>query len=337
MKWTLLNPGPVNLCSAVREAAVKIDLCHRQEEFINILLDVKKRLLKLAGKEESYISMLSGSGALAVESGLQSLVRGRVLVINNGHYCNRIIDSLVRMGNYIPQLKVVGLYCGFGLAPDSDKLSELLDKCAFDWVAVVHHETSTGLLNPLTEICDVVKLHDIKVFVDAVSSFGVHYVDQRADVICFNSNKCLESIPGIAAVVWDKSLECQQTIEYIRLWNYVDDKMPFTANTNAVVALQAALDCYDKEDRPRRYARVSRQVREIGSQYFDLFLSKNYSDVLTSFSFSGDYDALYAKAKASGFVLYPGKMNNYFRVANINPMLDKACVEKLFACIGENE
>jgi 2-aminoethylphosphonate-pyruvate transaminase len=329
----LLNPGPVNLCPSVREAATKLDLCHRQEEFIDILLDVKRRLLKISNKNSANISILHGSGALAVESAIHSLVRGKILIIDNGYYCCRIRDSLLQLSKY-QNIQVTSLSCGFGLAPDMNKLSELL-KQKFDWVTVVHHETSTGLLNPLTDICNIAELYDTKVFVDAVSSFGIHSTDTRSNIICFNSNKCLESLPGAAIIIWDKFLKCHDTNEYMKLSNYIDDKIPYTPNTNAIIALQEALNCYDNENRPERYKTICKHIRQVGSKYYKLFLNNNYSDVLTSFSFSGNYDLLYAKAKANGFILYPGKMCGYFRVANINPILTKSHIDDLFSYIGE--
>jgi hypothetical protein len=66
-----------------------------------------------------------------------------------------------------------------------------------------------------------------------------------------------------------------------------------------------------------------------------LLLDNNYSDILTSFSFHGDYNLLYNTAKDNGFILYPGKMGDYFRVANINPILTKSHIDDLFLCIGE--
>ena len=200
-QYVLFGPGPVNLHADVRYAATHIDLSHRQEEFIEIILDVKNNLRQIAKKSNSHISILHGSGGLAVEAALQSLVRGKVLVVNNGDNCQRIVDSLRLMsGVYVKELKLA-----FGIAPSLELISSELNK-EYDWICLVHHETSTGLLNPLSSICDIAENINVKVFVDAVSSFGAHVVDCRSNVICFNSNKCLESIPGLAIVVWDNNL-----------------------------------------------------------------------------------------------------------------------------------
>ena len=93
--YILFTPGPVNLDNRVRAAGFSKDLCHRQKEFISLLIRVKQNLLDISKKKNSHVSILHGSGSLAVESALQTLIQGNVLVINNGPYCIRIKESLL--------------------------------------------------------------------------------------------------------------------------------------------------------------------------------------------------------------------------------------------------
>jgi|3_EtaG_2_1085321.scaffolds.fasta_scaffold13042_2 2-aminoethylphosphonate-pyruvate transaminase len=332
-KYILLNPGPVNLHHLVREAAVKIDLCHRQKEFIDILMSAKGKLKKIYNRNDCNVSILHGSGSLAVESGLSTFVTGNVLVINNGHYCERIYKSLKNNPNvtYIHNDSYP-----FGAYPDIERILELLKKRQYDWITVVHHETSTGILNPLKDICDMASAFKVKVFVDAVSSFGGHDVDNRADVVCSNSNKCLESIPGAAIVIWSKFLNpSKNVIPYLDANLYVADSMPCTLNTNAVMALDVALDLFLKEDRYERYRLLAKCIREEGSKYFDLFLKDNYSNILTSFCVKdNEYDKLCNAAMENGFVIYPGKKSSQFRISNLGVSLTNDKIKQLFSVLG---
>ena len=330
-KYLLLNPGPVNLDDRVRVAATSMDLCHRQEEFMDILMRVKHKIRKVSGKSRSNISILHGSGALSVESAIQTFVSGDVLVINNGEYCQRIEDSI----RYNSDCKLFSLSFRTGEYPDLDRVRNCFDR-HYDWVCVVHHETSTGILNPLFEVCNLAQEYGSRVFVDAVSSFGAHRVDTRANVICFNSNKCLESIPGAAIVVWDEELvRCRNTLAYLDVTSYKKERIPFTPNTNAIVALDTALDLFFKEDRYDRYSRMSSYVRKVGSKYYPLFLKSHHSNVLNSFSIDDNkYEMLYQKAKEKDFIIYAGKMRGQFRIANMGVGINYSKVDELFDCIG---
>jgi 2-aminoethylphosphonate-pyruvate transaminase len=294
---------------------------------------VKAKLLKAGDREKSHVSILHGSGALSVESGLQTFVSGKILVLLNGEYSNRIRDSLLSApGNRVTCIQPSFGY--FGNPFDPNLIERVLAEKHYDWVCLVHHETTTGILNPLKEICD--RVDGTRVFVDAVSSFGAHPVDPRADVVCFNSNKCLESIPGAAVVVWKNSLEvCRKVIPYLNANEYRDDKIPYTPNTNAIVALDTALDLFFEEDRYARYAEISSYIRKIGkSRHFPLFLKNSYSNVLNSFIIDPEkYPALYWKAARGGFIIYAGKLSGQFRIANMGKLVTKQAVDRLFECI----
>ena len=330
-KYILFNPGPVNLHPLVRKAAISNDLCHRQEEFTNILIRVKKKILKIAKKTIDYVSILHGSGTLAVESGIQNFIKGRVLVIVNGDYGNRIVKSLSNRDNF--NLKILSY--NFLEIPDVEEIGKELNAYQYNWVCLVHHETTTGILNPINRICDVAQKTGTRVFVDAVSSFPVHNINNNVDVICTNSNKCLESVPGAAIVIWKKNITVRDDVcDYMKLNMYIDKKIPYTPNTNAIMALDQALDLYLNENRPLRYCNLSKHIREIGSKYFPLLLDNNYSSVLTSFKIKEDkYDIIYKLAKSNGFIIYKGKYPGQFRVANMGYNINKKNIEDLFDCI----
>jgi 2-aminoethylphosphonate-pyruvate transaminase len=331
----LFNPGPVNLDPRIKESLFNVELCHRQPEFEELDARVRSRLFETAGLEPAghNLSLLHGSGTLAVDAALTSLVRGRVLVILNGLYCERFLRTLAPFED----VELVEHRPGLGSPPLLDDLEAELDRSRPDWVALVHHETTTGLLNPLPEIAAAARAAGARVFVDGVSSFGAHPIGD-ADVICFNSNKCLESLPGIAGVFWRNDLVGQPTVPVLDVAAYVDG-LPSTPNVQAFVALDVALDLLLAEDRPARYERLARAVWEAGGRRFEPLLPEpDRSHVLTSFRLDGrDPDELNARALRHGYVIYHGQRelrNEIFRVANMGAAIDETVIGDLFEVLG---
>jgi 2-aminoethylphosphonate-pyruvate transaminase len=332
----LFNPGPVNLDQAVKDNLFNVELCHRQPEFEALLERVVAHLHSAVGlaPAEHRLSLLHGSGTLAVDAALVSLVRGRALVIDNGVYCRRLATTLAGVQGAHPIVHVAGL----GLCPDLDVLERQVAEERPDWIAMVHHETTTGLLNPLAEVADLAERHGARLFVDAVSSLPVHPIDPRADVVCFNSNKCLEALPGIAGVFWRADLEPRAPVPVLDVGAYVDG-IPSTPNVQAFVALDVALDLLAAEDRPARYARLARHVWEAGGAHFEPLLPEAHrSHVLSAFRLGGrDSDELLRRALEHGYVIYQGQgplRDEIFRVANMGAAIDEATIDDLFAVLA---
>jgi len=335
-RQVLFNPGPVNLDEAIQEHLFNMELCHREPAFDELAARIRARLLAVAGfpSDRFELSLLHGSGTLAVDAALASLVRGRVLVVNNGLYCQRLLATL---GGF-DGVELVDHDVGLGGRVDLDRLAGALREHRPAWVAMVHHETTTGLLNPLPAIATQCADADVRLFVDAVSSLGAHPVDARADVVCFNSSKCLESLPGIAGVLWRSDLGLQPTIPVLNVGAYAHG-MASTPNVQAYVALDIALDLIAAEDRPARYERLARHVWAVGGERFELLLDEpDRSNVLTSFRL-GDrtIDELFARAYEHGMVIYPGQAqlrDEIFRVANMGAVIDEAVIDELFDVLG---
>src|SRR5438093_2188381 len=148
--YILLNPGPVNVSPRVQQALLRGDLCHREEEFSALLVAVRAKLLQAFAPRGYTPVVLSGSGTLAVEAMVSSaLPEGRkLLVINNGVYGERILH--MAEAHRIP---AVELRYGWTERPDLAQIEDTLrNDLAIAAVALVHHETTTGLLNPVTEV-----------------------------------------------------------------------------------------------------------------------------------------------------------------------------------------
>jgi 2-aminoethylphosphonate-pyruvate transaminase len=333
----LFNPGPVNLDPAVKSNLFNVELCHRQPEFERLREGVIARLFEAAGLDPAAhrLSLLHGSGTLAVDAGLTSLVRGKVLVVDNGVYCGRLARTLAGVSD----TEVAELAAGLGRRPDLETLEERVRAEHPDWIAMVHHETTTGLLNPLEEIAAIAERNGCRLFVDAVSSLPVHPLDQRSDVVCFNSNKCLESLPGVAGVFWRSELRSFPTVPVLDVSAYAD-AIPHTPNVQAFVALDTALDLLAAEDRPARYRRLAKHIWESGGAVFEPLLEEeaDRSHVLTAFRLGGrDPDELLRVALERGYVIYEGQgplREEIFRVANMGAAIDERVIDDLFEVLA---
>jgi 2-aminoethylphosphonate-pyruvate transaminase len=328
----LFNPGPVNLAPELRENLFNVELCHRQPEFAELDASIRERLHHAGGfaPGSHRLSLMHGSGTLAVDASLASLVRGRVLAVVNGLYCERICRTLRGLDG----ATVIPFEAGLGRPPDLEELAAVAARVEPDWIAVVHHETTTGLLNPLEPLVALARRCGARVFVDAVSSFAVHPIPADVDVVCFSSSKCLESLPGIAGVFWRADLAPQRTVPVLDVSAYAEG-IPSTPHVQAYVALDIALDLLAAEDRPARYRRLAHHVWESGERRFRPYLpQRDRSDVLTAFRLDGrDPDELHARALAHGYVIYHGQQqlrSQIFRVANMGAAMSEEVIDDLF-------
>jgi 2-aminoethylphosphonate-pyruvate transaminase len=202
-EWILLNPGPANTSRRVREALVTPDLCHREPEFFDVMRDCRARLVGALGVADTHAAVLfTGSGTAAVEAALSSAVPQdrRVLIVDNGVYGDRLVRMATAhgIGSEVLKYDVVTPVA----AADVERV--LRAHADVSHVALVHHETTTGLLNPVAEVARVAARAGRSVIVDAMSSLFGEPLDVTADGIDFvmaSANKCLQGIPGISFVL----------------------------------------------------------------------------------------------------------------------------------------
>ncbi len=336
-RQVLFSPGPVNLDPAIKENLFNVELSHRQPQFAELRQRVIANLYGAAEIDPTThsLSLLHGSGGLAVDAALASLVRGRILVIDNGVYCRRLTKTLAGIEDAV----VIEHAAGIGQPPHLDALEAQVEAVAPDWIAIVHHETTTGLLNPLAEVAAIARRHGARIFVDAVSSLPVHPVDRRADVICFNSNKCLEALPGIAGVFWSADLTQQSTVPVLDLARYAEE-IPYTPNVQAFISLDIALELLAAEDRRDRYRRLAKRVWTTGSTIFEPLLPESdRSHVLTAFRLGdSNFDQLMERGLEHGYVIYSGQgalREEIFRVAHMGSAVNERVIDDLFSILGE--
>ncbi|MCG8459335.1 MAG: aminotransferase class V-fold PLP-dependent enzyme [Holophagales bacterium] len=248
----LLVPGPVNVDETVRSALLRPDICHRENAFSGLLRNVEDRLLEMLEirrRRDFRSVIISGSGTAANEAVLGSIVGdSRILVLANGEFGERLhrISSLHN--------RTALLDFGWSSPIDLEQVERCLDSQKTRAVAMVHHETSVGRLNPIEEVGKACARRKIRFFVDCVSSVGADRIDLERSHISFcsgSASKAIGSYPGLSFVVGRK--ECFESlalippkVHYLDLHRFYRSscsraQTPNTPAVQLIYALEAAL------------------------------------------------------------------------------------------------
>ncbi len=335
----LFTPGPLTTSQTTKEAMLR-DLGSRDSEFIEVVRELRRKLLEIGGVADAgYEAVpMQGSGTMAVESVFSSAVPagGHVLVVDNGAYWKR-------MAKICSVLKITATVVEYpeDSPPDPARISALLAAHpGVTHVAVVHCETSTGMLNPVREIGEIVSGAGREYIVDAMSSFGgipFNLAECRIDYMISSANKCLEGVPGFAFVLARRTTLLQTqgyarslSFDLLAQWKGLETsgQFRFTPPTHAILACYQAIRELEQEGgvagRARRYA-ANRQVLRQGMSRmgFREYLQPEYqSDIITSYLYPDknfDFEKFYQSLARRGFVIYPGKVSNAdcFRIGTI--------------------
>ena len=342
MRPILLNPGPVSLSEGVRHAVARIDLCHREPEFFELQDEVIQGLVDIYQCDpEQWTSVLvGGSGTSAMEAMVASLVpaSANVLVLENGVYGER----LSRIAN-IYGIRHQALTAAWGDEIDLKALADLLSTGNFSHVLAVHHETTTGRLNPVDDIASLCTELGVQLLLDAVSSFGavsIPFEQKSLHAIAATANKCLHGIPGLAMVLCRRE-SLKQDIEprslslHLPGWAEQQAKQstPFTPPVNALLGLAQALKELDKQGgwaaRRSRYRKLAEQVantcQKLGVEQW--LPARESSCVLRSYHLPAGmtYNELHDGLKQQGFIIYAGQgdlASELFRISTMGEISD---------------
>ena len=324
----LLNPGPVVLSERVRNSLSKPDLCHREQEFIDLQNKIRQSLLdvyQLSAEQWAGI-VFTGSGTSAIEAMMTSLIpaHGKVLIIENGVYGERLTKIAK-----IHDIDHVVLHHEWGEEIDLKKLEgELQYHEELSHVAVVHHETTTGRLNNIDAIAELCKKHgSVPILLDGVSSFAaeeIKFEDWNIAACAATANKCCHGVPGTSFVIANRKAMEQMSATpartlYLDLVTYLktqdNNGTPFTQSIQTFYALAEALDELKDnggwQQRQQQYWTLMDIVREGLDKlnikaYFD---KEDCSCVLNAFHLPKgvSYQELHDKLKAAGYVIYAGQ------------------------------
>lgn len=323
----LLNPGPATTTDTVKNAMVVEDICPREEEFGALIEGIKNDLVKVVHGEGEYIAALfAASGTGGLEAAITSAVpKGKkLLVVENGAYGTRMIKLAETF-----DIGVVRYQLEYGDYPSIEAIEKLLkENDDVSHLAVVHHETTTGMLNPVQEICDLSHKCGVEVIVDCMSSYAGIPIDVKkwqAEYIISSSNKCIQGMAGLVFVIFKADLlpklSEQKRSFYFNIYNqYVGfektGQMQFTPPVQVCYALRQAIDEYFEEGEEGRWNRYQKNwdVLVEGLQGMGLSFLLPYeqqSKILLAiiepknpkYNFDAMHDYLYEK----GFTIYPGK------------------------------
>lgn len=342
----LMNPGPVNVSERVRRALQAPDVCHREPEFGLVVAAIRRKLLHafVPGAEDDYTAIvLTGSGTAAVEAALlSSLPQGkRMIVINNGVYGQRM-SQIVAMH----RLGVAELKLEWGTRPDPEKVRIALQQHPeVHAVAMVHHETSTGLVNPVREIAEVVDSQNRVFILDSVSGLGGDPLDIAGPhiyMVAGTAQKCLQGYPGVSYVLvrkgfMDRMKSYPKRSLYLSLSSYYEEQerhsVPFTPSVPVYYALNEALDELLEEGVAQRIQRFKRAATMIRRKFAEwglrpLLPPEHQSNTLSAFYLPPglEYQTLHDRMKDRGYVIYAGQgdlAGQIFRIANIGALTDK--------------
>ena len=342
----LFTPGPLTTSRTVKEAMLR-DLGSRDSEFIATVRNVRQGILRVAGvtQEEGYEAVpMQGSGTFGIESVLASTVppSGKLFVLINGAYGERIDTIAKTLG-----VETVTLRYAEDTPPNPVDVDRILagDPHVTN-VAIVHCETTTGIVNPIEEIGHVVKKHEKTYFVDSMSAFGAVPIDFEVcgvDYLVSSANKCIEGVPGFSFVVGRR--DCllategfarSLSFDLLAQWKELErsGQFRFTPPTHAILAFERALrelaDEGGVEGRAARYRAnydcLVRGMEEIG---FEEYLPRELQGyIITAFRYpkhpNFDFESFYSRLNDKGFVIYPGKLAvaECFRIGTIGRLYD---------------
>ena len=352
----LLTPGPLTTSLTVKQAMLH-DFGSRDASFIDLNSRILERLVDIVDGRGSHVAVpLQGSGTFAVEAMIGNFVPadGRLLILVNGAYGERI----ARICDYYRRDYRVQK-CAEDKPVDTAALDAALDADpSIGHVVVVHCETTSGILNPLAEIAEIVARHGRRLLIDSMSAFGALPLSAREiefDAVVASSNKCLEGAPGMgfcvareSALIAAEGNSPSLVLDLHDQWHAMQKNRQwrFTPPTHVLLAFDRALDEFLEEGgvegRGGRYRDNCRLLVE-GMRAFGfttLLPDALQAPIIVTFHMPSDpefdFQAFYDGLKERGYVIYPGKLTvaESFRMGCIG-RLGAEQIQGALAAVGE--
>ncbi len=354
--YVLLNPGPVNTTATVKSALVHHDVCHRDSVFSELMVSLTGKLRRIfRGTPQHTVIAITGSGTAAMESALVSTVPPdrKILIIDNGAFGARLVEVA-----RVHDMDIVHLRYGWGEAVDPADVQQALTAYPdIAVVAMIHHETSVGLLNPVGAIGALCRKFDALLVVDAVSSLGAEDIDVVRDNvdICYSSgNKCLHAVSGVSFMcvstrVWDRIEGLAPKSYYLdlrRYRRYMDElaQTPFTPAVSVYFALDTACGEFLADGHAARFEMYRSRnellragLTALGMPSFTHTGMESHSIVTCRLPEGVAFDALYEAVKARGIIVYGCKgilADRYLQIANMGHMAD-GTIETFLGVLAE--
>lgn len=319
----LFTPGPVSVPKTILKAAAQPILFHRTKPFEKLYADCCRKLLRVFQADNTYTCLIiTGSGSMACEMAIASYFRQSdlVLVLENGDFAKRWVEVL--MAYNIPHIVYKKAW---GESFQLNEVKDILQQKKPTAVLMVAMETSTGMVNPVSEVGMLCRANHILYFADAVSALGIEDINVKRDsidIIISVANKGLESIPGVGIIclssrilkrdakkrsICSPSLDMWKHLEYAKKY-----QTPFTPAVTVYSALNTALDILLREglaERRSRYRKrsqlVVQEARRLGIPLF-IREAQYRSTAVNSFLFPAfvAMDALQQYLFSHGFTIW---------------------------------
>jgi aspartate aminotransferase-like enzyme len=285
----LFIPGPVNVTEDVLQKMATPMIGHRTKEASTLQRGISDKLRRLMyTQNEILLSTSSGSGLM--EGAIRSCTQKRAAVFSCGNFGNRWFA--MAEDNNVPADK---FEVEWGLPNTAESIGQVLATGKYDLITVTHNETSSGIMNPVKEIAEVMKKYPEVIFcVDAVSSLGGTKieVDKLGIDICITSSqKCLGLPPGLSLCsISEKALEAARKVKFrgtyfdlLQIYEYIQKKdyqYPSTPSLSHMFALDYQLDKILEEGLDNRFARHTQMadyVRAWAKEKFALLAQEEFA------------------------------------------------------------
>ncbi len=347
----LLNPGPATTTDTVKLAQVVPDICPREKEFAQLMKSLRADLLTIAhAPADKYTSVLfCGSGTINIDVCLNSLLPEgkKVLVVNNGAYSSRAVEVCQYYG--LPHIDLrSSVYDVPNLA---DVEQTLRDNPDIALVYTTHHETGTGILNPIREIGALAHQYGSIFVVDTTSSLGMIPLDMKLDNVDFcmaSAQKGLMAMTGLSFIIGNEA-EIRKSADYPRRSYYCNlhlqydyfertGEMHFTPPVQTIYSTIQAIKEYFEEGEQAKFARhravfeaIHRGLEELGLRSAvrrDIQAGLVVS-VLYPSDPNWDFERVHDYCFERGFTIYPGKISttNTFRLCSLGKIYEQDIVD----------
>ena len=341
-KRILLNPGPVNTSEAVKNAFAENEICHRDSDFRDLIDRLSEKFRKVLGSGEHNTPLfVSGSGTAGLDMAVSSCAPhdSKILIVSNGSFGDRLaeIASAYEIDHMV-------LKFDLGRPVELKLLEKTLDENPeITQVYATHHETSTGILNPISEIGHICRKRDLFFIVDCVSSIGAEkfFFDKYGIDLCITSaNKALHALSGISILCLSPRmrrfvLKNKARNYYLSMAKYIkhieeNSETPFTPAVNNLWALEKAADEILEmglEKRWLKYKNLNRiilfSMMEMGFVPFTDPKCKSNSINIFYLPENWNYQEFYDRMKEEGFIIYGCKGHLHeraFLIANMGEL-----------------
>lgn len=336
---------------------MNVDMGSRDPKFLKVVASIRETLLRHAGVTSSTHAcvLMQGAGTQGVESMLTSLVPrtggAKMLVVNNGAYGARQEEICTYM-----QIPFESISYPDNAAFAVSDIEQKLKDGGFSHVSVIHHETTSGVLNPVKDLGLMLrdKFPAVKLLVDSMSAFGAYeapVAEWNIHAIVSSANKNYEGAPGFSFVICEKEglrpgVAGVLSLDLHAQWSFMEEKgqFRFTPPCQAIMGFQTALEEWEREGglaaRAGRY-KANRDILVEGLQglgFVPYVAEEVRGHIITGFLEpthpKWDFLSFYNELGNRGFVIYPGSKtkSKIFRIGSIGRVFPEDMRNFVAAC-----